>query len=89
MVGWLHASQELSLRVTVLTVQTHQGPSGPPTIEGRTFEGPIWLLHHHDVDGTSHMRCQAIHSTQDGGAPHHHPTLWQVHMHTHWGDQGI
>jgi hypothetical protein len=48
---------------------------GNRTIEGRALEGAIWLLHHHDVDGTSHVGGEAIHSTQDGRTPHDHPTL--------------
>jgi hypothetical protein len=48
---------------------------GVLTIERRALECAIWLLHHHYVDGTSHMWREAIHSTQDRCAPHHHPTL--------------
>lgn len=45
------------------------------TIEWRAFEGPIGLLDDHDIYCSSHMRCEAVHSAQDGCATHDHPAL--------------
>lgn len=45
------------------------------TIKWGTLQGAIRLLHHHDVNCTCHVGCQAIHSAQNGSATHHYRAL--------------
>ena len=74
-----HASCCGALPPTAAAPAVHTSPptttKAGRTVEGRALECAVWLLHHHDVDGTSHVGCEAIDSTQDGCPPHHHPAL--------------